>query len=163
MRVPWGLLILLVIAADAYSLWWIFDSVRAEEGAFVGLIAPFLYAAVAFTVGVWVIRFAGGLSMWNAFRRARSPADLDKALLDGLVILIAALLLMWPGVASDAIALVLLFPGTRIPVRAWLRKRAVVRNGGINITYESGGRARRERERAPEDGGAVDVDDYRVE
>jgi len=58
-------------------------------------------------------------------------------LLDGLMILVAGLLLITPGLMTDAIGFALLVPACRLLIKDWLRRRleARLRRGAIEVTY----------------------------
>jgi UPF0716 protein FxsA len=74
-------------------------------------------------VGAWLVRHQG----WHTL--ARISADLDagrmpaESLLDGLLVLAAAVLLIVPGVLSDLVAIAILFPPSRRALKsfAWQR------------------------------------------
>jgi UPF0716 protein FxsA len=63
----------------------------------------------------------------------RLPAE---QLFDGLLVLVAGIVLITPGLLTDAAGLLLLFPPTRYPIkrllRRWLEKRVVSRR--VQIT-----------------------------
>lgn len=78
-------------------------------------------------LGAWLIRSQG----WRAWRRIRDelaagqmPAD---AIQDGLLILVAGLLLITPWVLTDLAGVLLLLPPVRRFVRSSLRRRFQVR------------------------------------
>ncbi len=74
-------------------------------------------------LGAWLIRWQG----WRTWRRIQEelargemPAD---AVQDGLLILVAGVLLITPGVLTDAVGLLLLLPPVRRLVKSRLRRR----------------------------------------
>jgi len=74
-------------------------------------------------LGAWLIRSQG----WRAWRRIRDelargqmPTD---SIQDGLLILIAGLLLITPGVLTDVVGVLLLVPPLRRFIRTWLKSR----------------------------------------
>jgi UPF0716 protein FxsA len=71
-------------------------------------------------VGIWLVKRAG----LNVFRRLHATIDAGrvphKEVIDGFLLLIAGVLLIIPGFITDAVALLLLFPPTRIFVRSML-------------------------------------------
>ncbi|HVX12276.1 MAG TPA: FxsA family protein [Pirellulales bacterium] len=83
---------------------------------------------VAFVIGTGVLGAALIRSQgWRAWRRIRDelargqvPTD---SIQDGLLILVAGLLLITPGVLSDLVGVLLLVPWVRRAVRRWLRRR----------------------------------------
>jgi len=74
-------------------------------------------------VGIWLTKYAG-LSVISRIRRQLEQGRMPtNELIDGLLVLIAGLLLFVPGFVTGALGLVLLFPPTRTLVRANLKRR----------------------------------------
>ncbi len=74
-------------------------------------------------LGMFEIR-RGGIRCWRRIEDSIDRGELPtEPLLDGLLILISGVLLMTPGLITDAIGFVLLFPPTRAWIRAGLRRR----------------------------------------
>ena len=71
-------------------------------------------------VGIWLVKRAG----LAVFRRLHATLEAGgvphKEMIDGFLLLFAGLLLIVPGFITDAVALLLLFPPTRIAVRSML-------------------------------------------
>jgi UPF0716 protein FxsA len=85
---------------------------------------PFVLGLVVVTglVGVALVRYQGWVSMRRIsadLERGKMPAE---PLVDGVLVLLAAALLILPGVLSDALAIALLFPPTRRLVKALFRR-----------------------------------------
>lgn len=102
---------------------YILMSVASYIGAFNTLIV----VIVTGFLGAWLARMEG----WNtlarlqdAVREGRLPAD---ELLDGVLVIVAAVVLITPGFLTDVAGLLLLFPLSRAPVRQWLRKKVEIR------------------------------------
>ncbi len=57
-------------------------------------------------------------------REGRLPAD---EILDGVLVVVAAVVLITPGFLTDVAGLLLLFPPSRTPVRHWLRRKVELR------------------------------------
>jgi UPF0716 protein FxsA len=74
-------------------------------------------------LGAWLIRSQG----WRAWRRIRQDMADGKvpaeSIQDGLLILVAGLLLITPGVLTDVVGVLLLVPPLRRMVGRWLRGR----------------------------------------
>ena len=95
-------------------------------------------AIVIFTgvVGAVLAR-AQGLMVMTAIQRdlaeGRMPAP---RLMDGVMILIAGVLLITPGLITDSAGFLLLLPPVRVSIRALLRQKLEekLRNGSTNIT-----------------------------
>lgn len=155
-----GALVPVLLFADAVSLYlawdWVRDSGRGGGEAFL-IVA--LYVVLAFFAGGWAIKIGGGLSLRGAMQRLQRQESPDAQLLNALLAVIGGILLMVPGLASDAIGLLLILPGTRALPRALLRRTVVMRRGRAPPPGPRGAPPGR----PPQPGGPVEVDEYRVE
>lgn len=92
-------------------------------------------------VGAWLVRRQGLTMVMRIQRELTSGNVPTKSLVDGLLLLVAGVLLLTPGFISDAAGILLLFPPTRIAVRGLLIRRyrsrldvyknAATRGGGM--------------------------------
>ncbi len=57
----------------------------------------------------------------NDFRTGQMPTE---QLFDGVLVLVAGVVLLTPGLLTDIAGLILLFPPTRYPVKAFIKRRA---------------------------------------
>jgi UPF0716 protein FxsA len=74
-------------------------------------------------VGAWLVR-RQGLTMVMRIQRELSGGTVPtKTVVDGLLLLVAGVLLLTPGFVSDVLGILLLFPPTRIAVRGMLIRR----------------------------------------
>jgi len=128
------LLLILVPLVDLLALLWIAQQTSA--GFAFGLVLAGMVAGAA------VMRWQG----FHAVRRLRREMDAGQtpaaALFDQLLIFVAGLLFLVPGVLTDAAAAALLFPPVRRAVRANLRRRTALRFYGA--TGEDGSRPPRD-------------------
>lgn len=77
--------------------------------------------------GVLIVRHEG-IGVWRRVRAQLRAGTVPAAdLVDGLLILVAGALLIFPGFVSDAVGLILLLPPVRHLVRRLLRRRYSVR------------------------------------
>jgi len=68
-----------------------------------------------------------GLAVWRRFQaKLASGAPPGDELLDGVIVLASGALLITPGVITDAIGLLGLFPPTRLLIKKQLRKRVTL-------------------------------------
>ncbi|MDO9543010.1 MAG: FxsA family protein [Kiritimatiellia bacterium] len=87
-------------------------------------------------VGAFLAR-AQGIMVLTQIRRdlaeGRMPAP---RLMDGVLILIAGVLLITPGLITDTVGFLLLIPAVRSIIRTWLRRKLEekLRDGTANIT-----------------------------
>lgn len=107
--------------------------------------------SLLFTIGLVLVTGIAGaaLARWQGWRAvARIQAELRQghmpadALLDGLLILVAGLLLVTPGVLTDAVGFGLLVPPARSVLKrrvaAWLRRNVEVRAVDVSAGFWSG-------------------------
>ena len=84
-----------------------------------------------------VLARAQGIMVMTVIRRDLAEGKMPAPrLMDGVMILIAGVLLITPGLITDSVGFLLLLPPVRASIRAWLRKKLEdkLRNGSINIT-----------------------------
>lgn len=82
--------------------------------------------AIVFVTGIVGVTMAKGQGMAVLSRLQRQVALGEvpgNALLDGAFILVGGILLITPGLISDALGFMLLFPITRDPIKKYLRRR----------------------------------------
>lgn len=112
-----------------FRLFWLFTIVPLIEivilykiGTKIGVWETIALVILAGIVGAWLAR-REGLRVIAAIRSdlaaRRLPTD---RLIDALLILIASIMLIFPGVLSDVFAILLLLPPTRAIVRRLLKK-----------------------------------------
>lgn len=71
-------------------------------------------------------------------REGKMPGD---SLLDGLAVLVAGIFLVTPGVLTDIVAMILLIPPARKPIRAYARKRfkKMLKSERVNVMSQGPG------------------------
>ena len=99
----------------------------------IGALNTLIVVLVTGFLGAWLARMEG----WNtlarlqeAVREGRLPAD---EMLDGVLVVVAAVVLITPGFLTDLAGLALLFPPSRAPVREWLRKKVELRVRDVSV------------------------------
>ncbi len=109
------LLFTLLPLAELAILVWI-NSVAGWAATLAVLFVPGI-------VGVWLVH-SEGLRCWREFRQQLARGEPPAApVLDGLLILVAAVLLVTPGVLTDLVAIVLLVPPVRRAIRRNVSRR----------------------------------------
>ncbi len=119
------------------------------------VIVPFVELVLLIRVGEWIgfwptvglIVLTGllgstmarleGLSVWQRLQDQLQKGGIPgKELMDGVIILVAGALLLTPGVLTDVVGLLGLFPPSRALIRSQLRKRfsAGVQQGSIRFS-----------------------------
>lgn len=107
-------------------------AVFIQAGAVIGLwptIGLVLLSAIA---GTALLRQQGLATLARAQRSMEDNRLPVNELFDGLCLLIAGVLLLTPGFVTDAIGLLLLVPGIRVLLRAWL-KHVLARSGHVHV------------------------------
>lgn len=115
-------LVLLFVVAPLVEL-----AVFIQVSQWIGLLNTIAFLLLVSLGGVLIVRHQGlGVArrVRDQVRAGRLPA---ADLVDGLLILIAGVLLILPGFVSDFLGLLLLLPPTRAFVRGRLQKRYSVR------------------------------------
>lgn len=84
-------------------------------------------AIVIFTalVGAYLVRLQGIMTLYRIQRDFRQGIFPGNALFDGFLILLAGAFLITPGLVTDLVGLLLLIPGFRTPVKAWIKRRVL--------------------------------------
>lgn len=130
------LVLLLVIAVPVAELIVMFK----VAGAF-GWLDTLAVLILVSIVGAWLVR-RQGLAIVMRIQRELSEGHVPtKSVVDGLLLLVAGVLLFTPGFITDAFGILLLFPPTRIALRGLLIRRyrsrldvyknAATRGGGM--------------------------------
>lgn len=98
-------------------------TVLVEVADRIGVLETLLLLAVTTVGGVWVVKHEGlGIArrVQQQVQRGEVPA---AGVVDGLLLLVAGLLLVVPGFVTDAAALLLLVPFVRRPLRDLVLRR----------------------------------------
>ena len=107
--------LLLILVAGLLTETWLL----IEVGAHIGGLATIGICVATGFVGGNIARHQGLSTLANANRRMRRGEIPTREMADGLLILLAGVVLLTPGYLSDAAGMLLLFP----PVRAIFRQR----------------------------------------
>jgi UPF0716 protein FxsA len=110
-------------------------------GSSIGALHTVAILVATALLGAVLIRWEGMRTLKDiaeTFREGRVPAE---QMVDGLLILAAGVLLITPGVLTDAAALLLLIPLTRRVFKRWLRGRLErsVASGKTRLYFQGGG------------------------
>lgn len=124
----WLLLFILVVPA-------------CEIGIFVwagGIVGPWWVIALIILTGVLGAYLAKmqGIETLTRARTSLSYGQIpQEEIIDGICILVGAVVLLTPGFITDAIGFLLLFPVTRRPIKIWMKNviRKMLDRGTITI------------------------------
>jgi UPF0716 protein FxsA len=101
--------------ADLYALFWL--------GRSMGFWSTFALLFAMGMLGSAVAR-REGLRVWQGWHAAldhgRAP---EEGIVGGMLVLLGSILLVAPGLGSDVLGLILLFPVTRRPIAAFVSRR----------------------------------------
>lgn len=113
-------------------------------GSSIGFLNTLGLIVLVAVVGSWLVK-REGVRAWAKFNEAVAQGRVPtREIIDGVLILVAGALLLAPGFVTDALALLVLFPPTRLVFRRMLMARArrgTTILGGFAATQ--GGRAAR--------------------
>ncbi len=103
-------------------------------GSVIGSLNTILLVIFTGVVGAYLAQNEGIRTLHkirDLMAQGQMPGD---ALLDALLILIAGIVLLTPGIMTDLLGLLLLFPATRTIIRNWLKKRIEPKLSSPNVT-----------------------------
>ncbi len=109
-------------------------------GSKVGVLPTVLLVIVTALVGISLARYQG-LSTLSRIRHSLSAGRIPaEELLDGLFILVAAILLIAPGILTDITGILLLIPFTRNNFKKWLKSKMQdwINRGGGSVNFKIG-------------------------
>lgn len=139
-------LLLLVLVTAIAELW-----VLVELASVLGVGLTVLLVVAVSVLGLFVVR-AEGLKAWRRVQATLAEGRMPGAeVLDGALLLLGGVLVLIPGLLTDAVGLVLLLPPGRRWVRGQVRRRARS-DGHAGSPHAAGG--------AP---GTIDVEVVRVQ
>jgi UPF0716 protein FxsA len=122
-----------------------------QVAQWIGVVNTTLLLLLVSVLGIFVVRYQG-VGVYRRVREQMRAGVVPAAdLVNGLLVLIAGLLLIIPGFVTDAIGLLLLLPPVRAGVRSVLRRRYYVRaaNRVVKVVNTRSAASRD----APNDGG----------
>lgn len=112
-------LLLLVLVTAIAELW-----VLVELASVLGVGLTVLLVVAVSVLGLFVVR-AEGLKAWRRLQATLAEGRVPGAeVLDGALLLLGGVLVLIPGLLTDAVGLVLLLPPGRRWVRGQVRRRA---------------------------------------
>jgi len=142
------LILLLLIALPIAEL-----AVLVQVGSEIGALNAIGLLILVSMAGVWLAKRAG-LGVIARMRRTQAEGEVpSRELMDGALILLAAMLLVFPGFVTDVLGILLLIPPIRIGVRS-LALRRIRTSAQVVVVGSSRGPAR------PTDDDVWDVDSW---
>ena len=98
-----------------------------EIGSIFGALTAVILVILTGFLGAFLARMQGLQTFFRiqeSLREGRMPSG---ELLDGLLIVIAGLVLLTPGFLTDSVGFLLLIPATRNSIKYWLRRQIELR------------------------------------
>jgi UPF0716 protein FxsA len=117
-------IVLLLVVAPIVELWFIIQTAQV-----IGGWQTLALLVVMGVVGGWLIKREGRSVLDRIDQRLKANQLPTKELADGLLILVAGLLMLTPGFIGDVLGLLLLLPPSRALARAVLLARFTARMG----------------------------------
>ena len=116
-------------------------SILIAIGTQLGPINTIILVVITAITGAWLARSQGISALWNirnAISEGKMPAE---ELLDGLMILVAGVFLITPGILTDITGILLLIPQVRVIVKNLIKKRLQdwINRGGGSFHMRVGG------------------------
>ncbi|MEE8516872.1 MAG: FxsA family protein [Alphaproteobacteria bacterium] len=109
-----------------------------KVGGFIGLWPTLIIVIATAFIGSWLLRSQG----WSVFNRAQKTLEAGtfpaRELFDGLCLIVAGVLLLTPGFATDALGLVLFVPGLRL-ILARALWQMLLRTDSVRFQFRGGG------------------------
>jgi UPF0716 protein FxsA len=124
------LLVLLFVLAPIVEI-----AVIIQVGHAIGVLDTLLLMVAVSAVGAWLVK-REGIGLWRrAQRQLETGVVPGRELVDGMLIMLAGVLLLTPGFVSDCLGVLLLLPPVRAGLRQLvirrLRKRVVVQRASF--------------------------------
>jgi len=94
-----------------------------EIGTSIGPVNTLLLVILTGAVGAFLARMQGLGAIMRVRERLQQGETPAEELLDALIIFVAGVVLLTPGLLTDIAGLLLLFPPTRLRFKIWLRKK----------------------------------------
>lgn len=105
-------------------------------GTLIGGFNTILVVILTGFAGAWLARMEGMHTMLKVRMNLQQGIMPAEELMDGMIILIAGLVLITPGLITDALGLMMLWPVTRNRFKRFVRRKfdQMQASGSINIT-----------------------------
>ena len=89
-------------------------------------------------VGAFLAKLEGLRTLGQIQRNLSQGIVPAEEMLDGVIILVAGLLLITPGILTDAFGFLMLIPATRNAFKRWLRRRFDRASARVRIYHQRG-------------------------
>lgn len=104
-------------------------------GGYLGIWLVLLIILLTALLGTWLVRLEG-FDLWRRLQYTMQQGKVpQEEILDGLCLLVGAILLLTPGFLTDLIGFLLVIPITRKPFKLYLRKLITKKLSKGTIVY----------------------------
>jgi UPF0716 protein FxsA len=106
-----------------------------ELGTTIGPLYTLLLVILTGAIGAYLARLQGLGALLRVRARLQQGETPAEEMLDALIIFVAGIVLLTPGLLTDIAGLLLLLPATRLRFKIWLRKKLYqwVQHPGVHI------------------------------
>lgn len=98
-------------------------AILIKVGQFIGVLNTVLIVIFTGAAGAFIARAQGLVTLMRIQNDINEGVMPTENLIDGLMILCGGILLLTPGLISDAIGLMVLMPFTRSLIKKWLKRK----------------------------------------
>ena len=98
-------------------------AILIKVGQFIGVLNTVLIVIFTGLAGAFIARAQGLVTLMKIQKDINEGVMPTENLIDGLMILCGGILLLTPGLISDAIGLMVLMPFTRSLIKKWLKRK----------------------------------------
>ena len=111
-----------------------------EVGSVIGGLNTILLVLGTGALGAFLARLEGLRTLGQIQRNLNQGIVPAEEMVDGVIILVAGLLLITPGILTDACGFLMLIPTTRNAFKRWLRRRFDRATANVRIYHQGGPR-----------------------
>ena len=98
-------------------------AILIKVGQFIGVLNTVLIVIFTGLAGAFIARAQGLVTLMKIQKDINEGVMPTENLIDGLMILCGGILLLTPGLISDAVGIMVLMPFTRSLIKKWLKRK----------------------------------------
>jgi UPF0716 protein FxsA len=106
-------------------------------GGHYGVLPTILLVVMTGVAGAWMARTQGLMVLMSIQREMGAGRMPAPQMIDGVMILVAGVLLLTPGLITDVTGFLLLTPPVRVVIRGWMRRKLErkLREGTVTFSF----------------------------
>lgn len=109
-----------------------------QVGGAVGVLPTVALVVFTAVLGVGLLRWQGVGTLNRARSRMQAGEMPAREMVEGMMLLVAAVLLLTPGFFTDAVGFTLLIPASRYLLYTWFGRHLVIRGQGASFSWRGG-------------------------